>query len=230
MYDDKFHVAEYTLGLVISLQRKIHKAWLRVREDKFSLNSLVGSDLYGRNIGVVGTGNIGVLVGRERPTKPWVWPHDVVEYPDLVSIGVKYVGKDEPLHHADVVSLHCPLLPDTQHLIDAGSLKTTKPGVVIVNSGRSLVDSTALLDGLESGHVGGAALDVYEKENPLFFRDSSEKIVRDHTFQRLITLPNVIVTGNQVFLSREALESIANIMLSNIAQFEKNDGHVERAT
>ncbi|KAJ5513204.1 hypothetical protein N7463_002756 [Penicillium fimorum] len=225
-------VAEYTLGLVISLQRKIHKAWLRVREDNFSLNGLVGNDLYGRTIGVVGTGNIGALVARsfQAGLGCEVIAHDVVENPDLVSIGVKYVSKDELLRRADVVCLHCPLLPDTQHLINADSLKTTKPGVVIVNSGRgSLVDSAALLDGLESGHVGGAALDVYEKEKPLFFRDLSEKIVRDHTFQRLITLPNVIVTGHQAFLSREALNSIADTTLTNIAQFEKNDGHVEKS-
>ncbi|OQE47037.1 hypothetical protein PENCOP_c001G06591 [Penicillium coprophilum] len=225
-------ISEYTLGLVICLERKIHKAWLRVREDNFALNGLVGNDLYGRTIGVVGTGKIGALVARafRAGLGCEVLAQDVVENPDLVSIGVKYVSRDELLRRADVVCLHCPLTPHTQHLINADSLKTTRPGVVIVNSGRgSLVDSAALLDALESEHVGGAALDVYEKEKSLFFRDLSEKVISDDVFQRLTTLPNVILTGHQAWLSHEALDSIANITMTNVAQFEKNGGQVEKS-
>ncbi|KAJ5789138.1 uncharacterized protein N7518_006149 [Penicillium psychrosexuale] len=222
-------VAEYTLGLVLCLERKIHKAWLRVREDNFALNGLLGTDLYGRTIGVVGAGRIGSLVARSFRAGLGceVLACDIVQNPELVSIGVKYVSKEELLRQADVICLHCPLTPDTRHLINSDTLRITRPGVTIVNTGRgALIDFVALLDGLESGHVGGAALDVYEYEKPLFFRDLSEQIVSDHTFRRLITLPNVIVTGHQAFFSRQALESIANTTLSSVGQFEKN-GQVE---
>ncbi|KAJ5476243.1 hypothetical protein N7475_001972 [Penicillium sp. IBT 31633x] len=224
-------VSEYTLGLVLSLERKIHKAWLRVREDNFALNGLLGTDIYGRTVGVIGTGRIGALVARafRAGLGCEVLAYDVVQDPELVAIGVKYVSKDDLLRKADIICLHCPLTPDTKHLINLESLRLTKSGVTIVNSGRgALIDSAALLDGLESGHVGGAALDVYEKEKPLFFRDLSEEIVPDHTFQRLITLPNVIVTGHQAFFSHQALESIANTTLSNVYQFEKN-GQAEKS-
>ena len=216
-------VAEYTLGLLLCLERKIHKAFHHVREDNFSLNGLEGSQVYGRVVGIVGTGKIGGLVARyfRAGLGCEVLAEDVFQDQNLISMGVKYVKLDELLRRADIVCLHCPLTPQTQHLINDDSLKITKPGVVIINTGRgSLVDSTALLHALESGHVGAAALDVYENEKKLFFRDLSEKIVPDNVFRRLITLPNVLITGHQAFFTEQAMEAIASTTLSNLSQFD----------
>ena len=222
-------VAEYTLGLMLCLQRKIHKAFMHVREDNFSLNGLLGQEIFGRTVGIVGTGKIGGLVARyfRAGLGCEVLAEDVVKDPNLVTMGVKYVPVDQLLKKSDIICLHCPLIPQTQHLINAESLKTTKKGVVIVNTGRGgLVDSAALLESLESGHVGGAALDVYENEKQIFFRDLSEKIVPDKIFRRLVTLPNVLITGHQAFFSEQAVESIADSTLSSLSNFES--GHLEQ--
>ena len=207
---------------MLCLERKIHKAFVHVREDNFSLNGLEGQEIYGRTVGVVGTGKIGSLVARyfRAGLGCEVLAYDIVHNPNLETMGVKYVPLDELLRSADIICLHCPLLPQTKHLINEESLKTTKKGVVIVNTGRGgLVDSAALLHSLESGHVGGAALDVYENEKQIFFRDLSEKIVPDKIFRRLITLPNVLITGHQAFFSKQAMESIADTTLSNVSNF-----------
>ena len=216
-------VAEYTLGLLLCLERRIHRAWDHVREDNFALNGLLGAQMHGRVVGVVGTGKIGALVARyfKAGLDCDVVAEDLYQNPDLVAMGVRYVSLDELLRSADIICLHCPLTAQTQHLVNAASLRLTKPGVVIVNTGRgALVDSAALLDALESGHVGGAALDVYENEKRLFFRDLSEKIVSDRLFRRLITLPNVLITGHQAFFSHEAMHSIATTTLANVQHFQ----------
>lgn len=215
-------VSEYTMGLFLTLDRKIHRAWDRVREDNFDLNGLIGNDLYGRTIGVIGTGRVGSLVAKtfRLGFDCNVIAHDIKPNPDLEKIGVRYTDRDKLIREADVISLHYPLNPDTKHVINAKSLETGKDGVVIVNTGRGgLIDTAALVDAIESGKVGGAALDVYEEEVNLFFRDMSEEVVRDAVFQRLIAFPNVIVTGHQAFFTKEALHSIAQVTLDNATRF-----------
>ncbi|BDD56803.1 hypothetical protein MPDQ_005672 [Monascus purpureus] len=215
-------VAEYTLGLILCLERKIHKAYLRVREENFALNGLLGSEMHGRVMGIVGTGKIGGLVARYFTAGLGceVLAEDVYHNPEVIAMGVKYVSVDELFRRADIICLHRPLTPNTRHIINADTLRITKPGVAIINTGRGgLIDSAALLDSLESGHVGGAALDVYENEKQLFFRNLSEKVISDRIFRRLITLPNVLITGHQAFFSAEAMKSIANTTLENVTQF-----------
>ncbi|PGH16302.1 hypothetical protein AJ79_01841 [Helicocarpus griseus UAMH5409] len=222
-----YAVAEYTVGMFLSLDRKIHRAWDRVREDNFNLNGLVGRDLHGKTVGVIGTGHIGSLVAKAFSGFGCnVIAHDAVPNSELQKIGIPYHGRDEVLRNSDVLCLHTPLTPETKHLINAQTIKTLKDGVVIVNTGRgALIDTAALIPALENGKVRGAALDVYENEVNLFFKDMSEKIVRDPVFQRLITFPNVLVTGHQAYFTEEALHSICHTTLNNVAQFR--DGKVD---
>jgi D-lactate dehydrogenase len=216
-------VAEFTLGLILALERKIPRAWARVRENNFALDGLIGRNLAGRVAGVIGTGRIGVRValalrlglGCE------VLASDPIVVPDLVHAGVHYVARDQLLADADLVTLHCPLTPDTHHLIDTGAIAAMRPGVTIVNTSRgALIDTAALVAGLKSRKIGGVALDVYEEEDDLFFEDLSSEIIQDDVFQRLLTFPNVIVTGHQAFLTEEALTEIAWQTMQSLADAE----------
>lgn len=216
-------VAEFTIGLALALDRNIPRAWNRVRENNFALDGLIGRNLSGRVTGVVGTGRIGALVARALRLGfgCTVLASDVIEDPELVSIGVRYVPVDSLLREADLITLHCPLTPQTRHLIDAGRLAAARPGVMIVNTSRgALIDTAALIEGLKSRQVGGVALDVYEQEADLFFEDLSNEIIQDDVFQRLLTFPNVLITGHQAFLTEEALSAIAQTTLASLADVE----------
>ncbi|HWU13332.1 MAG TPA: 2-hydroxyacid dehydrogenase [Caulobacter sp.] len=216
-------VAEFTIGLILALDRNIPRAWNRVRENNFALDGLIGRNLSGRKVGVVGTGRIGALVARALRLGFGceVLVSDLVEDPELVAIGVRYAPVDDLLREVDLITLHCPLTPQTRHLIDKGRLAAARPGVMIVNTSRgALIDTTALIEGLKSRQVGGVALDVYEQEADLFFEDLSNEIIQDDVFQRLLTFPNVLITGHQAFLTEEALSAIAETTLASIAEAE----------
>lgn len=212
-------VAEHTLALMLALNRNIHRAYGRVRDGNFSLDGLVGFDMAGKTAAVVGTGRIGAIVARLL----WHLRCDVVavdpnEDQHLVELGVSYVSLDEALDRADVVTLNCPLVEDTHHLIDAVAIARMKPGAMLVNTGRGgLVDADAVVDALKTGHLGSVALDVYEEEGELFFEDRSGEIIDDDVFARLLTFPNVLITAHQAFLTREALAAIAATTLDNVA-------------
>ncbi|MCW1428882.1 2-hydroxyacid dehydrogenase [Novosphingobium sp. JCM 18896] len=215
-------VAEFTIGLLLALDRKIHRAWARTRENNFALDGLVGRNLHGRVAGVVGTGKIGALVARTLRAGFGceVLASDLVEDPELVALGVRYVPRDELLRQSEVVTLHCPLTPETHHLLDAATLAAVRPGLLVVNTSRGgLIDTAALIQALKRGTIGGVALDVYEQEGDLFFRDLSDTIVQDDLFQRLLTFPNVLVTGHQAFLTEEALTAIAETTLASLDDF-----------
>lgn len=217
-------VAEFTIGLLLSLDRKIHRAWSRVRENNYSLEGLVGRNLHGRVMGVVGTGQIGALVARTLRAGFGceVLASDPFPDPELERLGVRYVGVDRLLREVDVVSLHCPLTPDTRHMIDAVTLAEAHHGLVVINTSRgALIDTKALIDALKTRSVGGVALDVYEQEAGIFFDDLSNEIIDDDLLQRLLTFPNVLVTGHQAFLTEEALDAIARTTLESLSDFEK---------
>ena len=210
-------VAEHAMALLLTLNRRIHKAFLRTRDFNFSLNGLTGFDLYGKTVGVVGTGKIGsAFIDICRGFGMKVLAYDV--FPNLD--GVEYVDMETLLKRSDLISLHCPLTPSTRHIINAKSIDKMKKGVFIVNTSRgALFDSEALLYGLLNEKLGGACLDVYEEESDLFYEDNSATIVKDDILSRLICLPNVIVTSHQGFLTGEALTNIASTTLENISEF-----------
>ncbi|MDB5370999.1 MAG: D-isomer specific 2-hydroxyacid dehydrogenase NAD-binding [Roseomonas sp.] len=215
-------VSEFTIGLMISLDRKIHRAWARVRENNFALDGLLGLGLHGRVAGVVGTGRIGALVARalRQGFGCEVLATDRVVDAGLVAAGVRYVPVEQLLAEADIVTLHCPLTPETHHLVDAASIARARPGFQLINTSRgALVDADAVVDGLKTGQIGGVALDVYEQEGDLFFEDLSNEIIQDDVFQRLLTFPNVLVTGHQAFLTHPALHAIAHTTLSSVSAF-----------
>lgn len=215
-------VAEYTVGLLLSLDRKIHRGWSRVRENNFALDGLVGRNLQGRVVGVIGTGQIGALVARALRLGFGceVLASDIVADPGLVDIGVRYVERDVLLREAEIVTLHCPLTPDTHYLINAEVLAAARPGLVVVNTSRgALIDTVALIEALKQRRVGGVALDVYEQEAGVFFDDLSSEIIDDDLLQRLLTFPNVLMTGHQAFLTEEALDAIARTTLQSVSDF-----------
>ena len=210
-------VAEHAMALLLTLNRRIHKAFLRTRDFNFSLNGLTGFDLYGKTVGVVGTGKIGsAFIDICRGFGMKVLAYDV--FPNVEN--VEYVDMDTLLKRSDLISLHCPLNSSTRHIINAKSIEKMKKGVFIVNTSRgALIDSEALLYGLLNEKLGGACLDVYEEEYDLFYEDNSATIVKDDILSRLICLPNVIVTSHQGFLTGEALTNIASTTLENISEF-----------
>jgi len=215
-------VAEHTLALLLTLNRKIHRAFNRVRELNFSLSGLVGFDLHGKTVGIVGTGKIGSVTARIfRGFGTEVLAHD--PYPDTAwaaTHGVRYVDLGNLLGASDVISLHLPLLPETHHLLNGQTLVQMKPGVFIVNTSRGkLIDTGALIAALKTGHVGGVALDVYEEEQGVFFEDLSGQVLQDDELSRLLTFPNVLITAHQAFLTREALGEIARVTTENILNF-----------
>lgn len=215
-------VAEFTVALLLALDRQIHRAWARVRENNFALEGLIGRNLHGRTVGVIGTGRIGALVARTLRLGfgCTVLASDVVQDPELVALGIDYTTPADLLERAEIVSLHCPLTPETHHIIGEAAIARARPGLVIVNTSRgALIDTRALIEGLKSRRIGGVALDVYEQEADLFFEDLSNEIIQDDDFQRLLTFPNVLVTGHQAFLTEEALASIAETTLANISDF-----------
>lgn len=210
-------VAEHAMALLLAAVRRIHRAYLRTKDFNFSLEGLVGFDLHGKTAGIVGMGKIGRAFARIcRGFGMKILAYDL--YPAEMD-GVEYTTLDRIFRESHIISLHCPLTADTYHLIDEASLAMMQPGVVLVNTSRgALVDAEALLGAIKSRHVGAACLDVYEEEEELFFRDMSGSIVEDDTIARLMTMPNVLMTAHQGFLTREALCNIASTTLENIRQ------------
>jgi D-lactate dehydrogenase len=220
-----YAVAEHALALVLTLNRKTHKAYNRVREGNFALDGLIGFDLHGKTAGVVGTGKIGALVCRLLTGFGCrVLAADPFENPEAVANGAAYVSLDRLLAEADVISLHCPLTPQTRHLIDDAALGKMKPGVTLINTGRgALIDTKAVIRALKAGTIGQLGLDVYEEEEGVFFEDQSLHGLHDDVLARLLSFPNVLVTGHQAFLTREALANIADTTLANVTRFERGE-------
>jgi len=214
-------VAEHTIALLLALNRKIHRAYNRVREGNFSLDGLVGFDLAGRTVGVVGTGRIGEIVARILLGFGCkVVAHDPFPNPALGSTGVRYAPFEELLSVSDVVTLHCPLTPATHHLVDAKALSRMRPGAMLLNTSRgAIIDTRAVIAALKSGRLGSLGIDVYEEEADLFFEDLSSDVIDDDVFARLLTFPNVLVTGHQGFLTEEALRNIAETTIANLDAF-----------
>jgi D-lactate dehydrogenase len=218
-----YAVAEHAVALILALNRKTHRAFTRVREGNFSLNGLVGFDLHGKTVGIIGTGRIGTVMARiMRGFGCRVLAYDSRPKDALIGEGaVTYVEFERLLQDSDVISLHVPLTPDTRHLIDSKALSLMKRGVMLINTGRgALIDTGALIQSLKSGHLGFAGLDVYEEEEGIFFEDLSGQVLQDDVLARLLTFPNVILTAHQGFLTQEALSNIAQTTLQNISDFE----------
>ena len=215
-------VAEHTVALMLALNRGIHRAYLRVREGNFALDGLLGFNMHGRSIGVVGTGRIGaavidILLGFGARVRAF----DPVQDPRLLALGVTYLPLPELLGSSDIVTLHCPLVPQTRHLINAAAIARMRRGAMLINTSRgAIIDTQAVIEGLKEGAIGRLGLDVYEEEAGLFFEDMSDQVIRDDVFARLLTFPNVLVTGHQGFFTTEAMTAIAETTIANIAAFE----------
>ena len=213
-------VAEHAVAMIMTLNRKTHKAYNRVREQNFSLNGLLGFDLHGKTIGVLGTGNIGqsfckIMIGFGCK----VMAFDLFANKALEAIGVTYHPLMEVIEKADIISLHCPLNEQTKHIINPDTIARMKPGVMIINTSRGgLIDTHAVIRGLKSRQIGYLGIDVYEQEDKLFFKDLSGDIIQDDVIQRLTSFPNVLVTAHQAFFTEEALNQIAHVTLTNIAE------------
>ena len=217
-----YSVAEFAVGLLLTLNRKIHKAYNRIREGNFALDGLAGFDLHDRTIGVVGTGKIGLIFAKiMKGFGCKILGYDLYPNPKFTE-GGRYVELPELLSSSDVISLHCPLTPETRHLINRKAIAQMKPGAMLINTSRgALVDTEAVIEGLKSRQIGALGLDVYEQEADLFFADLSNQIIQDDVFERLLMFPNVIVTGHQAFFTEDALKNIAETTLSNITALEQ---------
>ena len=215
-------VAEHTVALMLALNRQTHRAYGRVRDGNFALDGLLGFDLYGRTVGVIGTGKIGERVAAIMSGFGCrLLGFDPYPNQACVDLGMEYVDLETLFAQSDIVSLHSPLTPETHHLIDQKSIPKMKDGVMIVNTSRgALVDTVAVIDGLKSGKVGYLGLDVYEEEGDLFFEDLSDQIITDDVFSRLLTFPNVIITGHQAFFTTDAITGIAETTVANLTAFE----------
>lgn len=213
-------VAEHTIALLLALVRRIHRAYARVREGNFALDGLLGFDIAGRTVAVIGTGRIGIIVGHILNSFGCI-VRGCDPKPDPGFPGA-YVSFEEAARTADILTFHCPLTSDTRHLVDANAIAWMKPGVTIINTSRgAVIDTPAVIDGLKSGRVGLLGLDVYEEEADMFFKDMSEKPIHDDVFARLLTFPNVLITGHQGFFTEDAMQEIARITIANCSAFER---------
>jgi D-lactate dehydrogenase len=216
-----YSVAEHAVGLLLAINRKIHRAYNRTRDSNFALDGLMGFDLHGKTVAVIGTGKIGRVFARIMLG----FGCDVIGYdkyptPEFEGMGARYVTSGEIGAQTDIISLHCPLTPETHHIINAETLARAKPGALLINTSRGgLVHTEAAIDALKSGQLGGLGLDVYEQEAGLFFRDLSSTVITDDVLQRLISFPNVIVTGHQAFFTREAITTISETTLRSVTEF-----------
>ncbi len=227
-----YAVAEHTLALLLAVNRKIHRAYNRVREGNFSLEGLLGWDIHGQTVGVIGTGKIGrVFLQLLQGFGCRLLAYDPYPNPDCEKMGVEYVSLPALFKASDIISLHCPLTPETYHLIDDAAIEHMKTGVTLINTSRgALIDTPAVIEALKSGKIGYLAIDVYEEEADLFFEDLSNQVIQDDVFARLLTLPNVLITAHQAFFTRNALENIANTTLNNITTFEQTGTCENRIT
>lgn len=214
-------VAEHAVALMLSLDRHIHQAYARVREDNFALEGLLGFNLNGRTVGVVGTGRIGTGVARIMTGFGChVLAYDIEPNSICTDMGVRYVPLSELFVRSDIITLHCPLTPATRHMIDSESIQQMKPGVMLINTSRGgIVDTPAVVAAIKTGQIGHLGLDVYEEEATLFFEDQSQRIICDDVFERLLTFPNVLITGHQAFFTHEAMTAIAETTLANVSAF-----------
>jgi D-lactate dehydrogenase len=220
-----YAVAEHAVALMLTLNRKTHRAYNRIREGNFSLDGLLGFDLYGKTTGVIGTGRIGAVFCRIISGFGCrILAYDHYQNDECVGSGVEYADLDDLFKKSDIISLHCPLTPSTYHIVGQKAISLMKNNVMLINTSRgALVDAQALIDGLKSGKVGFVGLDVYEEEADLFFEDLSDQVIQDDVFARLTTFPNVVITGHQAFFTSNALQNIASTTLSNLTVLEKGE-------
>lgn len=218
-----YAVAEHAVALMLGLNRQMHRAHNRIREGNFALDGLLGFDLHGKTVGIVGTGKIGsVLAGIMKGFGCELLGYDTHENEECKAMGMRYVDKDELLASCDVISLHCPLTPETRYFINAEAIAKMKKGMMLINTSRgAVIDTAAAIEGLKSGQIGYLGLDVYEEEDALFFEDRSSSVMTDDTFARLLTFPNVLVTGHQAFFTAEALRAIAETTIANVTAYEE---------
>lgn len=216
-------VAEFTVGLMLTLNRKYHRAYARTRDGNFSIEGLLGFDLHGKTVGVIGTGKIGLEVVRILAAFGCrLLGFDQHRSEQAVALGLEYAPLEKIWAEADIITLHCPLVPETHHLVSGPVVERLKPGVMLVNTSRgALVDALAVAEGLKTGRIGALGLDVYEEEEGLFFEDWSETIINDDLLLRLLSYPNVLITSHQAFFTREALHNIAATTIGNLTQFER---------
>lgn len=219
-----YAVAEHAVGLILTLNRNLHRAYNRIREHDYSLHGLMGFDLHGKTVGVIGAGKIGrAFIRIMNGFGCSVLVSDPVEDPEIAALA-NYTSVSDLCTKSDIVSLHCPLTPSTHHLINAETIRQMKRGVMIINTSRGgLLDTYAAIQGLKSGQIGHLGLDVYEEEADIFFENLSDQVVQDDVFARLTTFPNVVVTGHQAFFTSEALNQIAAVTVANLTGFEQND-------
>lgn len=218
-----YAVAEHTVGLMLALNRKFHKAYNRVRDGNFALKGLLGFDMHGKTVGIIGAGRIGRLVGKMlKAFGCQVLIYDPYSCEACESLGIEQVDLNTLFENSDIITLHCPLTPESTHLINAQSIAMMKKGVMLINTGRgALMDAKALIEGLKSKKIGYLGMDVFEREGALFFEDHSCEIIYDDEFERLLTFPNVLVTGHQAYFTEEALSHIAETTAQNIYEYRK---------
>ncbi len=221
-----YAVAEHAVGLILMLNRKLYRAYNRVRDDNFSLEGLLGFDLHNCTVGVVGTGKIGLIFAQiMQGFGCHLLGYDLYPNPKFEQLGnAKYVSLDELWQRSDIISLHCPLFPETYHLVNQDAIAKMKSGVMLINTSRGkLVDTKAVIEGIKSGKIGYVGIDVYEEEDDLFFEDLSDTIIQDDTFQLLQSFPNVVITAHQAFFTENALEDIARTTITNLSDFEQGN-------
>lgn len=220
-----YSVAEHAVALLLAINRKIHRAYQRTRDSNFALDGLMGFDLHGKTVAVIGTGKIGRVFARIMLGFGCeVIGYDIHPSPEFEALGARYASVDEIGATSDILSLHCPLTPATHHLVNAATLARLKPGALLINTSRGgLVDTDAAIAALKSGQLGGLGLDVYEQETDLFFRDLSSSVITDDVLQRLVSFPNVIVTGHQAFFTREAITTISETTLRSVTEYARGE-------
>lgn len=217
-----YSVAEHTLALILTLNRKTHRAYNRIKEGNFALNGLMGFDLYGKTAGIIGLGKIGLVTGSIlKGFGCKVLGYDISKNPECDTLGIEFTSLDNIYTQCDIISLHCPLNPQTYHLINHNSIARMKKGVMLINTSRGgLIDTKAVIKALKTEQIGYLGLDVYEEEADLFFEDLSGKVIQDDLFMRLLSFPNVLITGHQAFFTENALKKIAQVTLQNITDYE----------
>jgi D-lactate dehydrogenase len=225
-------VAEHAVALILALNRKVPRAYNRVRDGNLSLEGLLGFNLDGRTVGIIGTGKIGTIFARiMRGFNCRLLAVDPHPNEECRSYGVSYVDRDRLLAEADIIALHCPLTPDSYHMIDDAALQRMKPGAMLINTSRgALIDTPAVIEALKTGKLAYLGLDVYEEEEDLFFEDLSDRVIRDDVFSRLLTFPNVLITGHQAFFTEEAMRNIADTTIANITAYERGTGEMHEVS
>ncbi len=221
-----YSVAEFVIGMIQMLNRRLYKSYNRTRDDNFSLNGLMGFDLYGRTVGIIGTGKIGIILAQiVHGFGCHLLGYDLYPNPKFEAIGdARYVELPELLANSDIISLHCPLTEDNYHLINEQTIAQMKPGVMLINTSRGpLIDTKAVIKGIKSGQIGNIGIDVYEQEGDIFFKDLSDTIIQDDTFQLLQSFPNVLITSHQAYFTEDAMNDITTTTVANISDFEQGN-------